>query len=883
MIVAAISDEANLRKLGRFKEITGRLSDPRKTNDGDAEKLIREGKVLYHATGAMHSPETGSPEMLMELAYRLAVEETPFIKDIRKNVVVLMTPVLETDGRDRVLDVINNKKKYPGLSPVYWGKYVAHDNNRDGMALALALTRNVMKTFLEYHPTVLHDLHESVPFLYTSTGTGPYNPWLDPIVIGEWHQLAYHEINEMAKRGVPGVWTHGFYDGWAPNYMLYIGNGHNAIGRFYETFGNSDPDTQDRTVTGQSQRDWFRPNPPLARVKWSLRNNVNMQQSALLLALHYSADHREEMLHNFYLKSKRAVAKASTEGPAAYVLPATDLRRGQQSALIKLLQLQGIEVHRTTAEMKVADGTYSAGSFVVRMDQPYSRLADCFLDTEFFNVADPSPYDDTGWTLGALYNVRTVRIVDLKALDTPMELLGQKLYETSGVVDNNQTMTHGYRFTMIIPNRGDAALLALRMRLKDVNFDATDEPIQMKNEVIPAGSLIVSEKNAAAGRQRIDEACKALGILGYAVLPVDPLTTKTHPVPAPRIALLHTWTSTQNEGWWRIGFDQFQIPYNYISVHTVRDTADLRSKWDVIILPPSVVSGQSLINGLSADKPVPWMKSAETPHLGTPDSSPDIRGGIGEKGKENLKRFVEEGGVFVAAASTVNAARDLGLAPGVSVDSGTALQARGSVMNAVVTDAASPVTYGFDRSLAVYFSSAPLLRIDGDNTPKSAAVSTATEVGGATGVQGRGGGRGGGQGRGQLNSQRASGRGTENDPDIIQARPNARRTPSADKQNRLSNVFDHNAITLPEWALKSTTSTGPRVLLRFAAKENLLVSGMLAGGEALEGRPAVVDVPVGKGHTLLFAINPMWRSETQGSYPLLFNACLNAGALGVGR
>ena len=131
---------------------------------------------------------------------------------------------------------------------IFWGKYVAHDNNRDGLGMALALTRNQMKTFLEYHPAILHDLHESVPFLYTSTGTGPYNAWLDPITIDEWQLLAYHEIEEMTKRGVPGVWTHGFYDGWAPNYMFYVANGHNSIGRFYETFGNGGADTIDRTV-----------------------------------------------------------------------------------------------------------------------------------------------------------------------------------------------------------------------------------------------------------------------------------------------------------------------------------------------------------------------------------------------------------------------------------------------------------------------------------------------------------------------------------------------------------------------------------------------------------------------------------------------------------
>ncbi len=232
----------SIARLNRYKEITARLADPRGLSDAEAQRLVGEGKVFYWASGSIHSPETGSPEMLMELAYRLAVEESPFIRDIRKNVVVLITPALEVDGRDKMVDLYNYRTANPTKAApplVYWGKYVAHDNNRDGLGMALALTRNMMKTFLEWHPAVLHDLHESVPFLYTSTGTGPYNAWLDPIVVDEWQILAYHEIEEMTKRGVPGVWTHGFYDGWAPNYMFYVANGHNAIGRFYETFGNA--------------------------------------------------------------------------------------------------------------------------------------------------------------------------------------------------------------------------------------------------------------------------------------------------------------------------------------------------------------------------------------------------------------------------------------------------------------------------------------------------------------------------------------------------------------------------------------------------------------------------------------------------------------------
>ena len=192
-MLVAVGDEALLAKLDRYKEITAKLADPRKVADAEAEQLIGEGKVFYWASGSIHSPETGSPEMLMELAYRLAVEESPFIQAIRKNVIVLITPALEVDGRDRMVDTYNYRKANPDKNApplVFWGHYVAHDNNRDGLGMALALSRNQMKTFLEFHPTVLHDLHASVPFRYRSTGTGPYNAWRYPIVIDELNRRA---------------------------------------------------------------------------------------------------------------------------------------------------------------------------------------------------------------------------------------------------------------------------------------------------------------------------------------------------------------------------------------------------------------------------------------------------------------------------------------------------------------------------------------------------------------------------------------------------------------------------------------------------------------------------------------------------------------------
>ena len=237
MIVLAIADEATIKTLDKYKKILADLTDPRKLTDAQAQALVATGKPIYWATGNLHSGETGSAEMQMELAYRLIVEETPFIRNIRSNEIVFLTPVVEVDGREKVVDNLYYQKKNPGQrSPlIWWGQYVAHDNNRDGLGLGLKLTQNVLRTYLEWHPTVLHDLHESQDYLYASTGAGPYNVEVDPVQTDEWWLIAKYEVAEMTKRGVPGVWTGTFYDGWTPNYLFWIANIHNSIGRFYET------------------------------------------------------------------------------------------------------------------------------------------------------------------------------------------------------------------------------------------------------------------------------------------------------------------------------------------------------------------------------------------------------------------------------------------------------------------------------------------------------------------------------------------------------------------------------------------------------------------------------------------------------------------------
>ena len=862
-MLVLVSDEANLAKLDRNKEITAKLADPRRINATEAQQLVSEAKPFYWASGSIHSPETGSPEMLMEMAYRLAVEDSPFIEDIRKNVIVMITPALEVDGRDRMVDLYNYRKANPGKpvpSLLYWGKYVAHDNNRDGLGLALALTRNQMKTFLEYHPTVLHDLHESVPYLYTMTGTGPYNAWLDPLAIDEFQLLAYHEIEEMTKRGVPGVWTHGFYDGWAPNYMLYIATGANSIGRFYETFGNGGADTRERTLQpNATSRVWYRPNPPFPRVNWSMRNNINLQQSAILFAMNFVANNKERFLNNFYMKSKRSVDKASNEGPAAYIIPGDTPRPVEAADMVNLMRMRGIEIHRADKEFTVKDQKYAAGSYIVRMDQPYSRMADMLLDTQYYNVSDPPPYDDTGWTMGAMRNVKTVRVTDKSILSVPMTLL------TADAKVRGELTGAASPVAFVINHNTDNTLATLRFKLKDVKMSAAEESFKIGDVQYNAGTFIVkTQGNPADLKQRLEASVTELGLkaVGVEKLP----EVKTHELSVPRIAIVHTWTNTQNEGWYRIEFDRLQIPYTYISDQVIGRTPNLREKFDVILFPPVGGSAQTIVNGMpKRGDPIPWKASALTPNFAqSPDQTDDMRGGMGVNGVANLQRFIEDGGLFITISGVSEIPIDYGITTGVSIQRADKLQARGSIYNATFSDRKSPIAYGYTESLPLYFNQAPLFQV---------------AVGGGGGFGGGGGGGGEGGPGGAGGASRASGRGGVGDPDVIQGMPQPR---PVDPANRPSS--DQITAEQRESPFFVPPQFRPRVVIRFASDEkNLLISGMLAGGSELANKPAVVDVPVGRGHVVMFATNPMWRHQTQGEFFLLFNAALNYDNLGVGR
>lgn len=846
MIMMAIGSEESIAELESYKGYLQELTDPRVTSDARARELI-EGvaKPIYWLTSGMHSTENGGPEMLQELAYRLVVQESDFIRTIRDEVITFITPVIEVDGRERQVDTYYYNKQRPEgeatLPLMYWGKYVAHDNNRDGVGMFLALTRNVLNVQLEWAPIIMHDLHEQQTYLYTSTGTGPYNEAFDAITISEWWTLAQNDVVEMTKRGVPGVWTYNFYDGWTPNYMFTIAHSHNAIGRFYEV-ASYGPDNRTLRAGGTTtSREWFRPNPPLPEIQWGPRNNTNIQQSGVLLSLKYVADHPDWFLENYWMKNQRSVDKG-LEGPVhAWVIPADQRRKSDAAQAVNDLMFQGLEFHRADRDFTVGDVSVSEGDYIVRADQPFRTLADMYFSLQQFSLDNPRPYDDTGWTF------QLQRNLDMHIVEDPA-VLDQAMSPVSGDV-RAEGSVRGDGDVLVVDHTSDNSLVTFRFRHGSVPMQAAEEDFELEGHSFRAGAFIIPNADLAALGATLEE----LGLSGWAV--DDAPEVPTHDLDVPRIGYVHSWRRTQDEGWVRAALDTYEIPYTYFADQKLAE-GGLRSSYDVIIFPHVGGSAQAHLEGIAmtGELPLPYRQSDETPHLGGMDESDDIRGGMGWSGLVELARFVQEGGTLITEGSTTTLFPEFGITPDVSIEEAPDLVSPGSVYRGIISDPTSPLAYGFEGDqIPVYFKGDVVMSAGG----------------------GGGGGFGGfGGGPWQNTTPMA------NRPELSPWEGSGAADEAADGE---ADAMAELRALARQFGFGGGAGGNARVVLSFPqSADRMLLSGGLGGGEVLEGKAQLVDASFGDGHVVMFAIRPFWRWQTQGNYFFGFNAILNWNDLSAG-
>jgi hypothetical protein len=793
MMVVQVGSERNLARLEEVRQGMQRLADPRRTTPAEARELIAALPVIYTFYAGLHSTETGPPEMVMEFAYRLAASEDPMIRTIRDSVVVFIVPVAEPMGRDRVVewhrrynrDAFTWEDRVPG--PPYWGKNIFHDINRDGLQLSAATTQASVRHFLHWRYPVGHDLHESVPYLYVSTGTGPYNNTLDPIAISEWQWFSNYEVTALTALGMPGVWTHGFYDGWYPGYLLWVTNNRNAIGRFYETFGSSVPNTMVRRVgAGQTGVEWYRPNPPRSETIWSLRNNTNYMQSGTLTVLQLAAQNRARILEQFWTKSLNAVERGRSQAPYAWVIPAEQQRRQDVAYMVNLLRRQGIEVHRAAAGATYGEVRVRAGDFVVRMDQPFRNFVQTLFEAQRFPENAPRPYDDVAWTFGYMFNLETHPVADAAVQRLRMTEVTAEVHLPGSARRAGRGATAWY----VVAPTASAHVARARWALGSVPIQAAQDSVRFAGGAFAPGAWLIEASAMPWGemeRWARDQGMEVVGVPAAAVRDVA-----RHSMPLPRVAVLHTWTRTQDDGWVRHTLDHFGIPYTYIGDDRI-GAGGLRDRFDVILFPTQGrgAQGRQIFQGVDPRHgPLAYTRTPEFPSHGTPDASEDITGGMGFEGLAALRDFVERGGTLITMGSATNLPIDFGLARGVSTTTPANLFVPGSLVRARNELPRHPILYGFGESFPLFHQFGPYLTV----------------------------------------AQRQRG----------------------------------------------------GVVARYAPAGELFLSGLVQNGGGMAGQPAVVTLPTGEGHMVLFGFNPLHRFQNHGSFAMVWNAMMHWNRLEVG-
>ena len=513
--------------------------------------------------------------------------------------------------------------------------------------------------FFEWHPVIVHDLHESVALLMTWNGTGPYNPNIDPITFTEFLALSFHEVEAMTGLGMPGVSTWNFGEGFGHMFMDSVAMNHNAIGRGYETFGNGTAETLVQSLSPEeTSREWYRVlPPPTGKFSWSARDNVNYNETGALAALDYAAANSRMLLRNFYTKSLHSLDKGRNEAPYAFLIADDQGDPARVAQMLARLQAQHIEVSRSAAAITLAEGTFPPGTYVIRLDQPYRNYAVDLLTAQTYPKDGGEPYDDVSWELPAYYHLEVTPTADASIRDAKLDLLRENEHPRGRVLGSGPIF--------VLKDTGQEGLLEARIRLRKFTVEVAENAFLVDGITYPAGSWLIPAQVGVT--DALHSIANDLGI-NFASTSVTPQTPR-HSAPVPRLGLWVPWADTDSIGWVRYSLDQRHVPYTYVRDEDVR--AGKLKDIDVLLYGHVDLELAEQLQGIPKSwGPMPFKRTAATPAFGTPAESDDITGGVGWSGLDQIQRFVERGGLLVTLGNASMLPLEAGIVRGVRRDSG---------------------------------------------------------------------------------------------------------------------------------------------------------------------------------------------------------------------
>lgn len=418
-IAAWISSPDNIKNLDRYRDIQAKLADPRKTTQAEADKLIAQGKTIVLVTCSIHATEVASTHTAVEFAYRMLTENSPKYKTILDNTIFILVPSQNPDGVDIVTQWYRRSlgSQWEGTSPPeLYHKYVGHDNNRDWYIFSQPETRHTVSQLQNvWHPQIVYDVHQQGSYasrMFVPPWMDPVDPNIDGIIAQLCNSVGMQIAADLAVAGKTGVAVNAMYDFWNPSrhYQAY----HGGLRILTESASANlaspltvRPDQITSNALGYDprQRSWNYLEP-WSSGTWHIRDIIDYQLIAFESVLYQAAIRREEMLRAFYTVGTRAVAR---QKPYAFVIPVDQFDPGGTEKMLDTLAFGQVEVEIADDDFRAGGKTYKKGSYVIRMQQPYSSWAKTLLekqdypDLRLYPGGPPKrPYDVTAQTLPML-------------------------------------------------------------------------------------------------------------------------------------------------------------------------------------------------------------------------------------------------------------------------------------------------------------------------------------------------------------------------------------------------------------------------------------------------------------------------------------------------
>ena len=554
-----ISSAANIKNLDRYQQIQQRLADPRRTPPAEAEKLIGEGKTVVLITGSIHATEIAATHTALEFAYQLLTQDKPKFRTILDNTIFILAPSINPDGLDLVTKWYRKTLGTPfeGTSPPeLYQKYVGHDNNRDWYIFSQAETRAAISQLHNvWHPHIVYDVHQQGPFasrMFVPPWMDPIEPNIDPIIAQQCNLIGTAMATDLTAAGKTGVVINALYDFWTPgrHYQAY----HGGLRILTESASAriASPITVKPEQVGENGLGYNPRQPswnylePWKGGEWRLRDIIDYQLIAWESLLFEASARRADFVRNFYTIHQRAVARKS---PYAFVIPGGQFDPGSARKLLETLAFGLVEIERATGPFTAGGKQYPAGSYVIRMQQPYSAFAKTLLerqrypDLRLYPGGPPKrPYDVTAHTLPLLMGV---------AVDTVEAPFTAKLAPAA-------------KFPVQLDRPAAAGALAA----SDV------ESWRAANRIWKSGGSLWRDTSTGdffrdAGSGRVE-------------------------LKRPRIGLYKSYVANMDEGWTRWLLEQFGFEYSSL-VNRDFHAGALRDRLDVIVFAEQSAAG--ILNG----------------------------------------------------------------------------------------------------------------------------------------------------------------------------------------------------------------------------------------------------------------------------------------------